>query len=354
MKTDSKDIVAQRKDLENSKLNGNGRDLFIAFNEPAFKFSRKDLPEGDLDSKLNARFVSYFLPTLQIARMQARRPRMFVVSGLNMALKWNAKNEKQKKIMMIDNYLKMDFLRTFFDKFFPNDFSIIEYIVAQDPIKISEEKLIALWKVLERKYPQEIKELKYSLAKFKKPKLFANEVLSDEAQFFLNSKDEDLIGAFKYAISHLFTMADINFEGNYIHNPNGYITVGGSTEKVFNKIRELAFNLLADVAELIFEREVIYMDNIRLIIENENHIPPPYNGYFESYGRDKIRLMEVTYENNEKLDFYDSCEKLKQDMDYIYSLVPKKEYEEFWNKYKERYFDLKKRYREAYFLEEDF
>ena len=29
-------------------------------------------------------------------------------------------------------------------------------------------------------------------------------------------------------------MADINFEGNYVHNPIGYLTVGGPTEKACN------------------------------------------------------------------------------------------------------------------------
>jgi len=42
-------------------------------------------------------------------------------------------------------------------------------------------------------------------------------------------------------------------------------------------------------------------------------------------------------------------------MDYIYkNFVPREQYEKFWNDYKKRYFNLKERYREAYFLEEDF
>jgi len=353
MKT--KDLIISRKDLKKNKIDIGGRDLFIAFNEPAFKFSRKGLPEADLDSKLNARLVSYFLPAVEVSRKQSRRPRMFVTSGLNMALKWNAKSEKQRKIMMIDNYLKIDFLRNFFEEFFPDDFSIIEYIVAQDPIKISDSKLISLWKILERRYPAQINELKYSLAKFKRPKLLGSKPLSAEAKEFLSSQNEELIGSFKYAISHLFVMADINFEGNYIHNPVGYCTIGSPTEKVFNEIRELAFELLQNIAEIVFEREVIYMNNLRLIIKSENQVPPPYNGYFESYGHDKMRLAEVTYENKETLDFYNKYGKLKPDMDYIYkNFVPQKEYEKFWNKYRKRYFDLKKRYREAYFLAEDF
>lgn len=356
MARNSKDIVIPRDELAKSKLDIGGRDILIAFNEPAFKFSSKNLAEGDLDSKLNARLVSYFLSMVQIARMQSRRSRVFVISGLNMALLWNAKSERQKKIMMIDNYLKLDFLRKFFEEFFPDDFSVIEYAVSQDPIKISEDKLLALWKILERKYPSQINQLKLQLAKYKRPKLFINrQELPDEITAFLNWKDQDIIGAFKYAISHIFAMADINFEGNYIHNQIGYLTIGGPTEKVFNVIRELTLKTLNDVAEIVFERDVIFMDNLRLVLETGNGAPLPYNGYFESYGNDKFRLVEVTYENGETLDFYDQHEDLKPDMEYIYkNFIPRKEYEKFWNSYRERYFDLKNRYREAYGLEEDF
>lgn len=131
------------------------------------------------------------------------------------------------------------------------------------------------------------------------------------------------------------------FEGNHMFNQRGYFTIGGSSEKVFNEIRELAYNLLKDVAEIVFEREVIYMDNFKLIIKQDNHVPAPYNGYFKSYGSNKLRLEEVTYENRETLDFYDQHKDLKPDMEYIYgNFIPRKEYEKFWNSYRERYFDL--------------
>jgi hypothetical protein len=353
-KKTKKDIVIQRRQLHKAKIDAGGRDFLIAFNEPAFRLSHKGADEEDLDSKLNARLPSYFLPTVDIARKQSVRPRLYVVSGINMALRFNARSERQRKVMLIDNNLKLDYLRNFFDKFFSDDFSIIEYVVAQDPIKISDAKLISVWKVLERKHPEEIDKLKLTLAKYKRPKLFSDRSISNKAEQFLMVQNDDLIGAFKYAVSHLFVMADINFEGNYIHNPIGYLTVGGPTEEVFNTIRELALKILEDIAEVIFERDVIYKDNIRLIVDSQNNAPVPYNGNFESYSSHKLRLAEVTYENNEPLSFYESRDKLRSDMDYIYSLVGKNEYEKFWNNYKSRYFELKNRYREAYHLSEDF
>jgi len=279
---------------------------------------------------------------------------MFLVSGLNMALKWNAQTPMQRKIMMIDNYLKLDFLKSLFETFFNDDFSIIEYIVAQDPIKVTDEKILALWKILERRYPAEIKELKLILAKYKRPSLFGGKTLTTEAEAFLNSQNEVLINAFKYAVAHLFIMADINFEGNYILNPVGYLTVGGPAEKTFNQIRELALGVLKDIAELIFERDVIYKDNIRLIVDTKLNVPVPYNGYFRKFGTDKYELAEVTYENDRGLDFYDEQEKLKADMEYIYKIIPREQYWEFWQDYRSRYFDLKVRYRAAYQLEQDF
>jgi hypothetical protein len=352
--TRSRDIHIARRDLIKHKLDAGGRDFLIAFNEPAFKFSQHGLPAGDLDSKLNARLPSYFLPLVTAAKKQSFRPRLYVVSGLNMALKWNAQNEYQRKVMTIDNNLKMDFIQTFFERFFYDDFSAIEYIVSQDPIKVSDAKLFSLWRVLERRYPLEVEELKLTLAKYKRPKLFNGKQLSEEAKEFLSSQDEELMNAFKYAVSHLFVMADINFEGNYIHNPIGYLTVGAPTEKVFNTIRDLALRVLEDIAELVFEREVIYKDNIRLIISTQTGAPAPYNGSFESFGTHKQRLTEVTYENEEPLDFYDGFSKLKPDMEYIYEFIPEEQYKKFWDSYKTRYFELKKRYREAYKLNEDF
>jgi hypothetical protein len=350
----SQDIVIPRKKLNKGKLNAGGRDFLIGFNEPAFRYSSKGLSKPDLDAKLNARLPSYFLPMVEAAAKQPIRPRMFVVSGLNMALKWNAQDEHEKTIMLINNYLKLDFLRVFFETFFPDSFSVVEYIVAQDPIKISDEKLLALWKIMERRYPKDIAELKLTMARYKRPNLFNGKELSKEAKAFLESQNHELIGAFKYAVAHLFVMADINFEGNYIHNPIGYLTVGGPHEKNFNVIRDLALGILQDIAELVFERDVIYKDNLRLVVETDPHIPVPYNGYFRSYGNDKLKLTEVTYENDADLSFYDGYEKLQPDMEYIYKFIPKSQYQAFWSDYRSRYFELKRRYREAYKLAEDF
>ena len=73
-----------------------------------------------------------------------------------------------------------------------------------------------------------------------------------------------------------------------------------------------------------------------------------------AFGNGKLELAEVTYENGEGLDFYDKYDKLKPDMEYIYEFIPKDRYQAFWTDYKDRYFDLKQRYREAYKLAEDF
>lgn len=347
--------IIKKDELSNYKIDIKGRDIIIGFNEPSLKFSKKSLEANKLDSKLNARLISYFLPAVEIAKMQKKRPRLYIVSGLNMALKWNASNEKEKKIMMIDNNLKFDFLKTFFENFFPDAFSVIEFIVVQDPLKIPEEKLFSLWKRIEKNHPNETQEIKLTLARFKRPKLFNTETLSEEANLFLNSQNMDLINALKYAVSHLFALGDVNFEGNYIHNPTGYLSIGGEQEKIFNKVRNYAHEILRDFGELIFEREIILKNNLKLILESKEKVPPAYNGAYRYRGDRKLELDEVTYENKRTLDFYDSHKKLKFEMQYIYkNFISKDIYENFWKSYEKKYFDLKSRYREAYRLEEDF
>ncbi|EKD43479.1 MAG: hypothetical protein ACD_72C00259G0002 [uncultured bacterium] len=346
-------IIIKREELKNDTFDIGGRDIIIGFNEPAFKASVSD-QQADIDSKLNARFVTYFLPAVEVARMQKKRPRLILVSGLNIALKWNANTEKEKKIMIINNNLKFDFLRSFFDKFFPEAFSTIDCIVAKDPTKISEDKLLQIWKIIETKYPEEIYEIKLNLARFKKPKLFNQETLSDEAKEYLNSDDPELLNSYKYAISHLLVLGDINFQDNYIHNPIGYLSIGGFQEKTFNTIRTYAHELLKILNEDFFDQKVIVKDNLKLIIENKEKTPPPYNGYYRKNG-DRLFLDEVTYENNESLDFYDNHKKLKFEMEYMYeNFVSKEDYTKFWSNYKERYFALKEKYKEAYHLEENF
>lgn len=346
-------IAIKREDLKNDTFDIGGRDIIIGFNEPAFKSSQQDeLP--DLDSKLNARFITYFLPAVEVARAQKHRPRLMLVSGLNVALKWNAHTENEKKIMMINNNLKFDFLKEFFNYFFSESFSIIECIVAQDPIKINEEKLLELWKIIAEKYPDEIHQIKLDLARFKNPKLFNGPVLSGEAEVYLKEQEQDLYNSYKYAIAHIMVLGDVNFEGNYIHNPVGYLSIGGQQEKSFNIIRRYAAEILKNETVNIFDRSIIHKDNLKLVIENKEKTPPPYNGYYRKNG-DRTFLDEVTYENDYSLDFYDEHKKLRYEMEYMYeNLVSKAHYVEFWTNYKKRYFDLKNRYKEAYHLEDDF
>lgn len=346
-------LILKREELSTAEIDIGSRDIIIGFNEPAFKTSSNE-NAADLDSKLNARLISYFLPAVEVAKKQKRRPRLILVSGLNVALKWNASTENEKKIMTVNNNLKFDFLTSFFNKFFSEVFSIIECIVAQDPIKITEDKLLKLWKAIEEKYPSEINEIKFQLARFKKPKLFNQDDLSEEAKKYLESDDPDLLNSFKYAISHLLALADVNFEGNFIHNPVGYLSIGGSQEKTFNTIRSYAYDLLKNQGEVFFGQKVILKNNLKLIIENKEYVPPPYNGYYRKNG-DRLFLDEVTYENEQNLDFYDNHKKLKFEMEYIYqNLIPKIDYVKFWDEYRARYFELKTRYREAYGLENDF
>lgn len=341
----SNQVILNRNELKDSDIDIEGKAITIGFNEPKFKKSKKDINEADIDSKLNARFITYFLPAVEIARKQKKRPRLFIVSGLNMALKWNAETEEQKKIMMANNAIKIDFLKAFFETFFPDDFSLIEYIIPQDILKVPESKFLSLWKLIEKKYPNEIEEIKFQLTKFLHPKQFNTKTyseLTEEQKKKLDKVDASL--SFKYAIGHLFALGDVNFEGNYIHNSNGYISVGGEAEIFFNSVRDFAYNLLKDFGELLFDREVTVFNNYRIVLKNKYKVPPPYNGMFGGKG-----LLEVTYENKKELDFYDFQEKLKDQMDYIYkNLVSKKEYEKFWINYKKIYFDLKRRYKEAY------
>jgi len=350
------ELIINRNLLENSNINIWWRDILIWFNESAFKFSNKTIQYWDLDSKLSARFITYFLPSIVIAKKQKIRPRLYIVSWLNMALKWNAENEKQKKIMMINNNIKFDFIRTFFEKFYPESFSLIEFVVSQDPIKVSEEKLLELWNLIEKNNKDDIYKIKIQLAKFKKPKLFSNiNNLSNEALCFLESQNIELINAFKYSISHLFAFWDINFEWNYIHNPIWYLSIWWTHEKTFNKIRKLSFEVLKNYGWLFFWRKIIIKDNLKLVLENDINVPPSYNWYYSKATKKGLKLDEVTYENTRNLDFYDNHKKLKPEMDYMYNnFIPNEEYLIFWNWYKKRYLELKKRYREAYKLEEDF
>ncbi len=345
-------LLIEREKLKDVLIDIEGRDIIIGFNEPAFKKSQEKIAVADLDAKLNARLPVYFLPAVEVARVQPKRPRFWIVSGINMAFKWNAENDEQRKIMLINNRLKFDFLREFFETFFKDTFSIIEYTIVQDPLRISEEKLLQLWKLIEKRHKQEIEEIKLNLAKFKKPRLFSSTELSQEAKAFLETQHDVLINTFKYAVSHIFVFGDVNFEGNYILNPKGFLSIGGHQEASFNQIRDYAFEIVKEKGEEIFEQKIIIFENKKLVLESKINNPPPYNCAFRTFGSHKNRKLEideVTYENGRDLSFYDEHKKLKYEMKYMYdNLVSRKKYEEFWNNYRQRYFDLKSRYKEAY------
>lgn len=349
------ELVVPRKELLDSKIDIGGRDVYIGFNEPKFKFSDQDLNEPDLDAKLNARLITYFLPAVYIAQQQKVRPRLYLISALNLALKWNTYSERERKILMINNNLKLDFIEKFFERFFPEAFSVVEFVVAQDPLKIPEEKLFEAWNVLEEKYPKEIGEVKVALGRFLEPKLFSvPDHLSPEAQDYLQRPNQDLRNAFAYAISHLFVFADLNFEGNYIHNPVGYLSIGGHQERYFNVVRRLGYEHFSKNADTFFGREVILKNNLKLVLEAEAKVPPAYNHSLKSKGG-HAESEEVTYENGRPLDYYDQHKKLHYEMQFMYEHFANREaYEGFWNTYKNRYFELKRRYREAYKMSEDF
>ena len=325
-------LVLSREEFLNSEIDIGGRDILMAFNEPKLRFD-DHFHELFLDAKLCARLPTYFIGAVELARVQKRRPRLLIVSGINSALKWNTNNTlKEQKIMVINNKLKFDFLNSFFNKFFKDDFSIIESVVAQDMLKVKEERFESFWYLLEIQYPKEFLEVKTALIRF------------------IGSENENMLkNSFKYAILHLFFFADANFEGEYVHNSVGYCSIGGHQEEIFNIVREIGNKILKKFGEEFFDREMIFCDNLRLVLKDEKNAPPSYNGSTKKTGRTlKLVYDEVTFENKESLKYYDLRPRLKADMDFLYEFVPREEYEKFWNEYRERYFDLKKRYCEAY------
>lgn len=342
--SDQRQIIIPREHLHSEKIDIGGRTLVTAFNEPKFR-NPKYIQSHELDSKLNARLATYFLPAVELSRMQKKRSRLMIVSGINMALLWNAKNDEERKIMLANNSIKIDFLKQFFETFFSEDFSLVEFVVSQDPLKVSHDKFLALWNTIEKKYPEELKQVRFQLTKFLHPKKFNVASYADlDEERIKEMNNTDITQAVKYAITHLFVFADINFKGNYIHNPNGYASFGGKNEEFFNIVRELAFTISKEYGELIFDQEIEAFDNIKIVLEHEYKQPPPYNGSYT-----KEQLNEVTFENERSLDYYDNIKGLSAEMNYMYEhILPKAAYEQFWNAYRDRYLQLKSRYREAY------
>ena len=337
MLRNGKTLVIKHEDLFKTKFNIDGRDLIIGFNEPAFKKSKDNLESGDLDSPLNARLISYFLPAVQIARAQKEKPRLILVTGINAALKYNAINEQQQKIMYRNNMLKLKFVEETLNKFFPNTFSVIEIRLAYDFMKVSENKLDKLWQVFIKRFPERIKPLAESLRRFSS---------NDNA---LPPDEKKLLRAFRYAVLHLFTLGDVNLDYDFIHNKKGYCSIGEHQELIFNIVREAGYEILKDIGEIVFEREVHCFKNPKIVIEDEGRVPPPYNGAFKSTGG-KTSIDEVTYENGREFSYYDTRPRLKPHMDYLYKIISREIFEIYWKEYKQRYLELKKRYNEAYHI----
>ena len=109
----------------------------------------------------------------------------------------------------------------------------------------------------------------------------------------------------------------------------------------------MGYELLKKRPELLPAGEISFFDNMKVIIETPEKLPPPYNGaHREVKGKDD--LDEVTYENSRGLGYYDDRPRHKIAMNYVYSLIPRADYEKFWNEYRIRYEDLKQRHLEAY------
>ena len=187
---------------------------------------------------------------------------------------------------------------------------------------------------------------------YKEPKSFANGVPDEkELKYLFEINKEKLQSAFKYALAHLFACGDINIGSDFSHNPKGYCSIGEHNEAVFNVVRSIGYKILKEVGEIIFDQEIMAFENMKVVIDEAGaNVPPAYNGAFRK-SRDEQWLDEVTYENEQSLSYYDGRPRLAPAMEYLYKLVPKDEYEAFWNSYQKRYFDLKRRYFEAYKVE---
>lgn len=80
----SQQILVHRNNLKSTLIDLQGRDLVIGFSEPALKTDTEIL-----GAPVNARLLSYFLPAVEIAKMQTskRRPRLIIISGIKAAIK---------------------------------------------------------------------------------------------------------------------------------------------------------------------------------------------------------------------------------------------------------------------------
>lgn len=323
-------INIQRNDLKQSTVSISGRDLVIGFSEPAFRPERKE--DFMLGAPLNARLLSYFLPAVDIARCQPkgqRRPRLILISGIKAAIKWNAKTDEERKIMLMNNNLKKDFLARAFERFFPEDFCLVDIRDTIDFLKIPSAALQTLWDEFCARYPEKTATIEQHLGRFR-------------------PEESERDHLFQYALAHLFGMGDVNFDWEP-HQPNGYCSIGEHHEALFNEVREAGLQLLKENDKRLFGRKALFFDNMKIVIHTDEKSPPPYNGAHRS-AHGKTELDEVTYENERELAYYEIRPRLLGSMNYLYSLIPQEQYQRFWNEYRERYFSLKRRYEEAYML----
>lgn len=344
-----KELTLTHDNLFTTTLDLDGRDIVIAFNEPAFKATHKNATPT-LDAKLNARILAYFLPAVQIAQTQKKRPRLIIVSAVNTALRWNAHSEHERKIMMADNELKVDFIVHAIEHFFPDTFSLVHVRQLNDFMKISERKLDLIWNIFEKRYPEEIQKLKHHFLRFKNPKAYTEILSGSDIEKVLHTHESVLRNAFRYAIVHLFGLGDINLSYDYIHNPKGYCSIGEHNEAVFNIIRKIGYTILKDIGEAIFDQEVFCFDNAKIVIKDEQNAPPPYNGASRTTNG-TTSLDEVTFENKLPLEYYDTRPRLSPSMQYLYRIIPQDIYVKYWDTYRGTYYEKKERLREAYAID---
>ena len=101
-----KPYYISRANLDKECIDIGGRDIIIGFNEPAPKVEKGG---RKLYSTLNARLPAYFLPAVDVAMKQPKRPRFYLMSAINIAMKWSARSEKERHTMLAHNKIKFDF-----------------------------------------------------------------------------------------------------------------------------------------------------------------------------------------------------------------------------------------------------
>ena len=71
----SADLVVSREHVAPTEINIGGRDIVVGIGESSLRSPHKH-PEIQLPSLLNARLGAYVLPAIEIAKKQAKRPRL--------------------------------------------------------------------------------------------------------------------------------------------------------------------------------------------------------------------------------------------------------------------------------------